>query len=85
MKKVNVWEVEVWYPEEEEWKEYQYYSFSDDSSVILRYLEEDEGRCLRGGLIPDFQIYHDDVWSMDEFYKMVGEESSHSLICDFKD
>jgi hypothetical protein len=79
MKKVNVWEVEVWYPEEEEWKEYQYYSFSKDSSVILSYLKEDEGE------LDDYSIQWDDEWSMEEFHKMVGEESSHSLICDFND
>ena len=82
MNKVNVWEVEVWYPEEEEWREYQYYSFSSDSSVILRYLEQDEGRCLRNGLLPDFSIIHDDTWTMEEFYKMVGPESADGLICD---
>ena len=77
MKKVQVWEVEVWDNEEEEWKEYQYYSFSKNSSTILSYLKEDEEN------LEDYSIQWDDEWSMEEFYKMVGEESSHSLICDY--
>ncbi len=79
MKKVHVWEVEVWYPEEEEWREYQYYSFSNSSQTILHYLREDEGQ------LDDYSITLDDTWTMDEFYSMVGREHSDGLICDRTD
>lgn len=86
MKKINVWEVEIWSPEEEEWINYQYYSYSSNPATILHYMEIDEGRKLGNDSgIPDFQIELDDTWTMDEFYSMVGRESSHSLICDYND
>ena len=64
---INVWEVEVWNKGEEEWTEYQYYTFSDDRDVVFRFLTEDEG-----GRVDDHTITYDGTLNTQEFIDEMG-------------
>ena len=68
---MSVW-ASIWNETEEEWDEYQYYTYQKNPQVVRNYLEMDEGTGR------DYTIDYEETWKSSHFLQSMDER----LICD---